>query len=307
MRGKTTLSLLLLAASGCAQAVNDDARTSCGAQCTDATDASDGATGDEVGDDSALDSSTGDSSTDDSSRVDLDGTTASDSSSPLDSGGAIDSSPFDGGKPDTATVDSGHAGDTAPLDTGTVIVDTGTTPDTSTGGIIGGGPCSSGASGGTAFRIKFVNGGGTATVRYEVDGLPDKSRWKAGAYGYSIGFTPSFVNPYLGEGGLQLDGSDFVDVEISTKGISSIRSATLAIYGRSYDTTTSGSFNWRTFTDVGATPTDFVSNVAPYAWYGYDATSAFTPGDGGVLLRIKAGPSSGSLVVNKIELCMDAT
>jgi hypothetical protein len=35
-------------------------------------------------------------------------------------------------------------------------------------------------------------------------------------------------------------------------------------------------------------------------------TTEIDAGDAGVLLRIKAGPSSGSLVVNRIELCMQA-
>ena len=179
--------------------------------------------------------------------------------------------------------------------------------DASGGGVITGGPCASGMPGATAYRIKWTNGNGTAYVEYEVDGLPDKSRDKAGAYGYQIGFTPSFVDPFLGPGGLQLDGSDFVDLEISTVGIASISNATLSIYGRSFDTTTSGSFNWQTFVDTGQTPTDSVSNVAPYAWYSGDMTTALAPNDSGALIRIKAGPSSGVLVVNQIELCVTAS
>jgi len=219
-----------------------------------------------------------------------------------------------GGK-DTAAGDTSAGDDTGTtttdtgtfVDTGVVVTDTGTKTDTSTGGAITGGPCLSGAKGATAFRMKWINGGGKALSSLEVNGLPDKSRWKVGAYGYSIGFTPSFVDPFLGEGGLQLDSSDFVDVEISTSGLASISSATLAIYGRSYNTTTSGSFNWMTFTASGAAPTDLVSNVAPYKWYGANATVSFKPGDAGVLLRIKAGPSSNALVVNRIELCMEAS
>lgn len=173
-------------------------------------------------------------------------------------------------------------------------------------GIITGGPCSATAAGATAYRIRWANGGGTAYPVYEVHGLPDKSRNHAGAYGYQIGFTASYVDPYLAQGGLQLDGSDFVDLELSTVGVSQITSATLAIYGRSFNTTASGSFNWQTFDGVGSTPTNFVSNVAPYQWYAADMTTEISPGDDGVLIRIKAGPSSGSLVVNRIELCMQA-
>jgi hypothetical protein len=173
-------------------------------------------------------------------------------------------------------------------------------------GVIDGGPCMSGAPGATAYRIRWADGGGTAYVVYEVHGLPDGSRDHAGAYG-QIGFTPQFVDPFLGEGGLLLDSSDFVDLELSTVGVSSIQSAHLAIYGRSYHTTTSGSFDWQTFDGVGAAPTSSVSNVAPYQWYAADMTTEISPGDDGVLIRIRSGPSSDTLVVNRIELCLDAS
>ena len=110
----------------------------------------------------------------------------------------------------------------------------------------------------------------------------------------------------LGAGGVALDDSDFIDIELSTVGVTTITSATLSIFGRSYDVDTSGSFNWQTFVDTGSAPTDLVSNVAPYAWYSADMTSALAPGDDGALIRIKAGPSSDSLVVNQIELCVQA-
>src|SRR5688500_17682977 len=58
-------------------------------------------------------------------------------------------------------------------------------------GIITGGPCLSGAPGKTAHRIRWIKAGSSVQVQYEVNGLPDKSRDKAGAYGYQIGFTPS--------------------------------------------------------------------------------------------------------------------
>jgi len=117
-------------------------------------------------------------------------------------------------------------------------------------------------------------------------------------------FTPRFVDPFLGDGGLQLDGSDFVDIELTTAGVASITKASLSIFGRSFNTTASGSFNWQTFVDVGATPTNFVSNVAPYRWYTADMTSALAPDDPNTLIRIKAGPASGVLVVNRIEICV---
>jgi hypothetical protein len=174
------------------------------------------------------------------------------------------------------------------------------------GGILTGGPCVSGATGATAYRVRWIDAGGTAQVQYEVDGLPDTSRDQTGAYGYQIGFTPSYVDPFLGAGGLQLDDTDFVDIEISTVGISSITSVTLSLFGRSYSVDTNGSFSWQTFDGTGQTATDFVSNVAPYQWYSADVTGDILPGENNVLLRIKAGPSSDALVVNRIELCMVA-
>lgn len=36
-------------------------------------------------------------------------------------------------------------------------------------------------------------------------------------------------------------------------------------------------------------------------------TTEISAGNNGVLLRIKAGPSSGALIVNRIEICMTAT
>jgi hypothetical protein len=180
------------------------------------------------------------------------------------------------------------------------------TTDAGDGNIISGGPCSSGAAGQTAFRIRFTNASGTAQVVYEAFGLPDHSNEHAGAYGYQIGFTPPFVDPFLGAGGLGLDDSDFVDLEMSTGGLATIRSATLAIYGRSYAVSTDGSFNWQTFDGTGATDVDFVSNVPPYRWYRANVLGELGAGEAHVLIRIKAGPSSDSLVVNRIELCVDA-
>jgi hypothetical protein len=181
-------------------------------------------------------------------------------------------------------------------------------PDAPTG-VLNGGPCLSGTAGATAYRIRWAgNGSGsTAYVVYEVNGLPDHSRDHAAAYGYQIGYTPRFEDVFLAQGGLRLDGSGFVDIELTTAGISQITNATLSIYGRSFNTTTSGSFHWQTFDGTGAAPTNLVSNSAPYEWYSADMTSEISAGDSGVLLRIKAGPSSGVLVVNRIEICMTAT
>jgi hypothetical protein len=218
-------------------------------------------------------------------------------------GGGIDSTT---GGADARTGHDAATGIDGKTNDGNPAHDAASTPDVAPTGIITGGPCISGTAGATAYRVRFANGGGTAYAVYEVNGLPDHSRDHTAAYGNQIGFTPSFVDPYLGDGGVQLDDSDFIDVEISTAGVSSISRAMLSIYGRSFDTTASGSFNWQTFDGTGATDTDFVSNVAPYQWYSADMTTEIGPGENGVLLRIKSGPSSDSLVVNRIELCLVA-
>lgn len=211
-------------------------------------------------------------------------------------GAVVDGAVIDARVVDAAVIDA-PAIDATPIDA---------TPIDGPVGVITGGPCISGAPGATAYRIRWT-GGGTAQVVYEVNGLPDHTRDHAGAYGYQIGFTPAFVDTFLGVGGLQLDGSDFVDLQLTTAGLSTITSAKLSIFGRSYNTTASGSFTWQTFEGVGATPSNFVSNVAPYRWYTADMTTEISPGDSGVLIRIKAGPASGALVVNRIELCLQAT
>lgn len=177
-------------------------------------------------------------------------------------------------------------------------------PDLATGTITGG-PCKSGGSGATALRAHWTNGGGSATVSIDVHGLPDKTRRKVSVNGYSIGFSPQYVDPFLDIGGVQLDGSDFIDIEISTVGVHHLANVTLALFGRSYSTGSSGSFNWQTFTGTGSTATNYVSNGTPYRWYPADATTEVAPDDGRILIRVKAGGGSGSLVVNGLELCID--
>ena len=215
--------------------------------------------------------------------------------------------PSDAGVP----VDGNNSGDGGTgVDGGSAVdggstVDGGTAPDASNG-IITGGPCLAGAPGASAYRVRFTGTvGSSAQVVYEGNGLPDTSRDHTGVFGYQIGFTSSFVDTFLGSGGVQLNSSSFIDIELSTLGVSSIQSATLSILGRSYNTTASGSFHWQTFSGVGSAPTNLVANSAPYEWYSADMTTELAPNDDGVLLRIKAGPSSGSLVINQIELCLE--
>jgi len=170
------------------------------------------------------------------------------------------------------------------------------------------GGCVSGAVGSHVVRFRWTGStsGSRASVSYEANPLPDRSRWRVSANSRSIGYTPVFGDPFLGEGGLELSGTVFIDVELSTAGLGALSNVTLAVYGRSYNTTASGSFAWRTFSGMGATPSGFVANSAPYRWYRADAAASFVPGDRGVLLRITPGPPSGSLVVSRVELCFDA-
>lgn len=217
------------------------------------------------------------------------------------SAGQVDAAAVDdGGSPEGGgPIDGGSPEGSGPIDGG------GATDATS--GLLTGGPCLSGAPGATAYRVRFTGTvGSSAQVVYEGNGLPDTSRDHTGVYGYQIGFSSSFVDPFLGVGGVQLNASSFIDIELSTLGVSSIQSATLSIFGRSYNTTTSGSFNWQTFSGTGSTPTNFVANSAPYEWYSADMSTEIDPNDDGILLRVKAGPSSGALVVNRIELCLEA-
>src|SRR5262249_12800830 len=129
--------------------------------------------------------------------------------------------------------------------------------DLSTGGsgIVAGGPCTSGATRATAIRVRWVNSGGTATVQYEKLGLPAKSDYNVSAANMSFNYTPSFGDQNLNVGGLEMPGGVFVAFEISTVGITAIDAATFSIYGRSYNTSASGSFSWQSFTGTGATPT----------------------------------------------------
>lgn len=172
------------------------------------------------------------------------------------------------------------------------------------------GGCLSGAAGAYVARFRWTGSGSgsRATVSYEANTLPDRSRWRAGAYARaSTSYSPVFGDPFLGEGGLEMGSNVFMDVELSTAGMGSIRGVTLAIYGRSYNTTASGSFSWMTFDGSGAAPSGSVANSAPYRWYRADATSAFRAGNAGALLRIMPGPPSGTLVVSRVELCFNAS
>jgi hypothetical protein len=224
----------------------------------------------------------------------------------IDGGGGIDGGGLDGGSGFDAGFSDAGPRDSGPRDSGPRDSGPRDSGPRDAGPPAGG--CISGASGTHVVRFRWegTTSGSTAYVRYEANTLPDTSRWRVTAASRSIGYTPVFRDPFLGEGGLELSGTVFIDVEISTDFLPPVRNATLAIYGRSYNTTTSGSFTWQTFSGTGAAPSGSVSNVAPYRWYGADATSALPAGDPGTLLRIQAGPPSNALIVRRVEICFDA-
>lgn len=236
-------------------------------------------------------------------------------------GGAIDGGDLDAGDLDAGDLDAGDldggdldAGDldAGDLDAGTPdagALDASVAADAPALADAGSGGCVSGAIGTHAVRFRWAGSGSgsTAYVVYEDNELPDTARWRVSAASMSIGYRPVFSDVFLGEGGLELSGTAFIDVELSTAGLGAIRGVTIAVYGRSFATTSSGSFSWQTFDGVGATPSNSVANSAPYEWYPGDATAAFTPGDSGVLLRLRAGPSSNALIVSRVEICFDAS
>ncbi len=170
------------------------------------------------------------------------------------------------------------------------------------------GGCVSGATGTHVARFRWTGSGSRsrATGSYEANTLPDRARWRVTANSRSIGYTPVFDDVFLGVGGLDLSGTVFIDVELSTAGLARLSNVTIAVFGRSFNTTASGSYAWQTFDGTGAAPSGLVANSAPYQWYRADATRAFAPGNGSVLLRITPGPPSGSLIVNRVEICFDA-
>ncbi len=229
-------------------------------------------------------------------------------------GGTTDASTSDSGTTDSGAMDSGtdasiDSGSDASMDSGTdAAIDAPTDAPSDTA--IARGDCISGAEGTHAVRFYWrgSGSGSRAWVDYDVNELPDTSRWRAGAFSRgSVGYTPVFTDPFLGDGGLQMSGTVFMDLELSTAGLSSIRNVTIALLGRSFNTTSPGAYSWMSFDGAGATPRGFVSNSAPYEWYPANATTAFRPGNAGVLLRISPEGPSNSLVVHAVELCFDAS
>ncbi|MGM0557943.1 MAG: hypothetical protein ACQEVA_16275, partial [Myxococcota bacterium] len=296
--------LLLATAHGCSC---DDEQDIDGADVTvDASDSTD--VGDADNDTGSTDAASDADATSDATDTDLDA--RHDVGEDADS--SSDAAAEDADDADTAAEDA-DSGSTDVSDTSNSDTDDATedasdvAADTSTDSATPAGNCISGASGTHAVRFSWRGNGpnSTAYVDYEINELPDTSRWKVGAYSQSFSYSPVYTDTFLGEGGLELSGTVFMDVELSTDGLGSVSKATIAVYGRSFNTTSPGSFDWQTFSGTGAAPSGLVSNSAPYQWYGADATDALPSGDDGILLRLRPGPPSNSLVVNSVEICFD--
>ncbi|MBX3270744.1 MAG: hypothetical protein KF729_10805 [Sandaracinaceae bacterium] len=273
-------------------------------------------------DGAALDAEVADASAGDAGEVARDAGSASDDGGGLDGSVLADgggapvrdgSVPDDGGDLDASSLDDAGRDDAGLADAGfdASVPDAGFDASVPDAGFDAGTTtvsCLSGATGTHVVRFRWAgtSSGSTAYVQYEANTLPDTTRWRVTAASSAIGYRPVFSDPFLGEGGLELSGTAFIDVELSTSGLGRVERATLAIYGRSFNTTASGSFSWQTFSGTGATPSGFVSNVAPYRWYGADATAPLPAGDERTLLRIRPGPPSGALIVARVEICFDA-
>jgi hypothetical protein len=161
-------------------------------------------------------------------------------------------------------------------------------------------PCKRGV-GWTAFRFKFD---GSTFARLDGFGLPDSSNWEA-----SIVRSTSFTDALHG-GGAELGSGNFILVRFSLVGLTTIRGATLSMYGRSYSTGSSGSFRaWSPLYGDIAPPDNSVSNAWPYSWTSVDYTANVRVGDDKSLtaFRFYPGPNSNDLVVNTVELCLDAS
>lgn len=163
-------------------------------------------------------------------------------------------------------------------------------------------PCSRGG-GFVAFRFHYSSSSGTSPIT-DVYGLPDRSNWEVfPAY-------PTMLVDLANGGGINIGSSNWIIIRYSVVGMTSISSATLSIRGRSYSTGSSGSFIARTpLHGDTASATNSVSNAWPYTWTSIDFTGYVAVGDtpGLTGIRMYGGPSSSSIVVNTVELCITGT
>jgi hypothetical protein len=214
--------------------------------------------------------------------------------SPLEAGGA------DGSAADSRTTD-GQLADVGVVDIGTADA---RAADAS-GSNEGGGrhtPCTRG-SGWVAWRFHYnANEPGTQ-AHLDLYDLLDASNWEANPV-----FSTSIVDSIHG-GGLEIATGNWILIRYSVTGLTTIRSASFSVYGRSYNVTASGSFNaWTPLYGDAPAPTNSVSNAWPYEWTSIDFTGHVRAGDAPGLtgIRLYAGPSSNDLAIHAVELCLDA-
>lgn len=89
-----------------------------------------------------------------------------------------------------------------------------------------------------------------------------------------------------------------------------INGATLSVYGRSYNVTTSGSFEaWSPIYGSIFSKANSHSNAWPYQWVSVDDSANVQLNDppGLTGIRLYAGPNSNDLVINTVELCIDGS
>ena len=171
-------------------------------------------------------------------------------------------------------------------------------PDLSS--VSSGPPCLNGP-GFAAFRFHYDTSGSQSPI-VDAFGLPDSSNWEATPV-----FSTSIVDPGNG-GGLEIGSGNWILIRYSLVGLHQINGARFSLFGRSYDTTASGSFDaWSPIYGDAPSPTDSVSNAWPYAWTTIDYTGHLAIGDDPGLtgIRLYSGPSSDTLVIHAVELCID--
>jgi hypothetical protein len=172
------------------------------------------------------------------------------------------------------------------------------------------GVCTSGASGNLALRFQWKEANSKAYVYdYERDDLPGNNQSVSFVRVYStssLNYTPFFVDDDTGAGGVELTSDNFMDIRLSTEGLTEIRNVSIAILGRSFNYSFNGSFSWQSFIGNGAAPSGSIRNTTPYKWTVVSAPNSLIVGQRQTLLRIRSGPPSNQLVVNKVEICFDA-
>lgn len=221
-------------------------------------------------------------------------------------GGGGNDAAADSGAGNDATTDGGAGNDGGSGNDAATPTDGGTGND---GGVkldsgppLLGPPCTHGP-GFIAWKFHY---NGSTSASTDVYSLPDSSNWEAvPAYPNSTSWTDAIHG-----GGIDMASGNWILIRFSVAGLSQIKSATLSMYGRSYNTTTSGSFEaWSPIYGSIFAPTNSISNAWPYQWKSVDYTANVQVGDtpGLTGIRFKAGPSSYDLVINTVELCIDGS